>query len=140
MVLFLVSVNLRGIQLDFCNVRLSALATAGFFCYHTSMENQESIMQLADFDWKPHPAGFQAVGLFPNNFGCSVIPELDSVTYEVAILRHENGIRSHVDYNSGLTGDVFRCLTVDEVHAVIAQARNLEAGTFVYDEPELISE
>ena len=94
-------------------------------------------MQLADFDWRPHPVGFQAVGLFENGFGVSVIPERDNVSYEVAILRHENGIRSHVDYNSGLTEDVFRWLTVDGVHDVIARARNLKPGTFVYTEPEV---
>jgi hypothetical protein len=89
-------------------------------------------MQLVDFDFRPHPAGFQAVGLFENGFGCSVIPERDNMHYEVAILRHENGIRSHVDYNSGLTEDVFRHLSVDEVYDVIARARNLKPGTFVY--------
>ena len=88
-------------------------------------------MQLTDFDFRPHPAGFQAVGLFPNGFGCSVIPEADGVHYEVAILRHKEGRHSHVDYNSGLTQDVFRFLTVDDVHDVIAKARNLNPGTFV---------
>jgi hypothetical protein len=92
-------------------------------------------MQLVDFDFRPHPAGFQAVGLFENGFGCSVIPEADNVHYEVAILRHKEGKHSHVDYNSGLTEDVFRYLSVDDVHNVIARARNLERGTFVYTEP-----
>jgi hypothetical protein len=94
-------------------------------------------MQLADFEFRPHKLGFQAVGLFPNNFGVSVIPESDQKHYEVAILRHQNGKHSHVDYNSGLTKDVFRYLTVDSVHDVIAVTRNLKAGTFVYDEPEM---
>ena len=91
-------------------------------------------MQLVDFDFRPHYAGFQAVGLFENGFGCSVIPESDNVHYEVAILRHKEGKHSHVDYNSGLTEDVFRWLTVDGVHSVIARARNLKPGTFVYTE------
>jgi hypothetical protein len=86
-------------------------------------------MQLCDFDWRPHPAGFQAVGLFDNDFGCSVIPEPDGVHYEVAILRHKNGKHSHVCYDSGLTDDVLRWLTVDQVHNVIARARNLKEGT-----------
>jgi len=94
-------------------------------------------MQLVDFDFRPHYAGFQAVGLFENGFGCSVIPERDNVHYEVAVLRHKEGKHSHVDYNSGLTEDVFRYLSVDEVHSVIARARNLERGTFVYTEPEV---
>jgi hypothetical protein len=96
------------------------------------MKNIESIMQLQDFDFRPHPAGFQAVGLFPNNFGVSVIPEANNIHYEVAVLRHKEGKHSHVDYNSGLTDDVFRFLNVDEVHYVIGRARNLEPGTFVY--------
>jgi len=86
-------------------------------------------MQLCDFDWRPHPAGFQAVGLFDNNFGCSVIPEPDGRHYEVAILRHKEGKHSHVCYDSGLTSDVFRWLSVDDVHDIIARARNLKEGT-----------
>jgi len=86
-------------------------------------------MQLADFDFRKHPAGFQAVGLFENGFGCSVIPEPDNVHYEVAILRHKSGKHSHVCYDSGLTDDVFRWLNVDDVHAVIARTRNLKEGT-----------
>jgi hypothetical protein len=93
--------------------------------------------QLTDFEFRPHRAGFQAVGLFDNGFGCSVIPEIDNVHYEVAILRHQDRKHSRVDYNSGLTRDVFRYLTVDSVHDVIAVARNLKEGTFVYDEPEM---
>ena len=89
-------------------------------------------MQLQDFDFRKHLAGFQAVGLFENNFGVSVIPERDNVSYEVAVLRHKEGKHSHVDYNSGLTEDVFRHLSVDEVHSVIARVRNLKPGTFVY--------
>jgi hypothetical protein len=86
-------------------------------------------MQLCDFDWRPHPAGFQAVGLFENGFGISVIPEPDNAHYEIAVLRHKNGKHSHVCYDSGLTDDVLRWLTVDQVHSVIARARNLKAGT-----------
>jgi hypothetical protein len=86
-------------------------------------------MQLADFDFRKHPAGFQAVGLFPNNFGISVIPEVDNIHYEVAVLRHKEGRHSHVCYDSGLTDDVFRWLNVDDVHDVIARARNLKAGS-----------
>jgi hypothetical protein len=97
-------------------------------------------MQLANFDFRPHRAGFQAVGLFENGFGCSVIPESDQIHYEVAILSHKEGKHSHVCYTSGLTNDVFRYLTVDSVHDIIAVTRNLKPGTFVYDEPELISQ
>ena len=93
-------------------------------------------MQLADFDFRPHRAGFQAVGLFENGFGVSVIPESDNIHYEVAILEHKNGKHSHVCYTSGLTNDVFRHLTVDSVHDVIAVARNLKEGTRVLDHVE----
>ena len=86
-------------------------------------------MQLCDFDWRKHPAGFQATGLFENGFGCSVIPEPDGVHYEVAILRHREGKHSHVCYDSGLTDDVFRWLKVDDVHDIIAHARNLKVGS-----------
>ena len=86
-------------------------------------------MQLCDFDWRPHPAGFQAVGLFENGFGISVIPEPDNAHYEIAVLRHKNGKHSHVCYDGGLTDDVLRWLTVDQVHSVIARARNLKEGT-----------
>ena len=86
-------------------------------------------MQLCDFDWRPHPAGFQAVGLFENGFGISVIPEPDNAHYEIAVLRHKNGKHSHVCYDSGLSDDVLRWLTVDQVHNVIARARNLKEGT-----------
>jgi hypothetical protein len=94
-------------------------------------------MQLADFDFRPHRAGFQAVGLFDNGFGCSIIPERDNVSYEVAILQHDNGKRATICPTSGLTDDVFRYLDVKDVHAVVFKTRNLNKGTFVYDEPEV---
>jgi hypothetical protein len=86
-------------------------------------------MQLADFDFRPHRAGFQAVGLFENGFGCSVIPESDNIHYEVAILEHKNGKHSHVCYCSGITDDVLRYLSVDDVHDIIARVRNLQPIT-----------
>jgi hypothetical protein len=93
-------------------------------------------MQLADFDFRPHCAGFQAVGLFENGFGCSVIPESDGMHYEVAILEHKNGNHSHLCYTSGLTNDVFRYLSVDSVHDVISVTRNLKPGTRVTGDVE----
>jgi hypothetical protein len=85
-------------------------------------------MQLCDFDWRKHPAGFQAVGLFENGFGVSIIPEADNIHYEIAILRHKSRSHSYLCYDSGLTDDVLRWLTVDQVHSVIARARNLKEG------------
>jgi hypothetical protein len=103
------------------------------------MEKTQEITfgQLTDFDFRPHRAGFQAVGLFENGFGCSIIPEADQQRYEVAIMQHDNGKRATICVTSGLTNDVFRYLTVDSVHDVIAVTRNLKPGTFVYDEPEV---
>lgn len=140
-------------------VRLSALASAGALCYHTSMKikkfagaagaknemlaeqqaNTQSVNlgQLTDFEFRPHKFGFQAVGLFPNNFGVSVIPETDREHYEVAILQHDNGKRVTICVTSGLTNDVFRFLSRDSVHDVIAVTRNLKPGTFIYNEPEI---
>jgi len=87
--------------------------------------------QLGDFEWSPHPAGFQARGYFSNNFGISVIPESDLRHYEVAILRHENGAKCHICYDSGLCDDVFRYASVDNVHSIIMRVRNLREGTRV---------
>ncbi len=140
-----------------CKVRLSALASAGVSCYITSMKNsggaagaknemlaeqqdntqKVNLGQLTDFDFRPHRAGFQAVGLFPNNFGVSVIPETDQKHYEVAILQHDDGKRATICVTSGITNDVLRFLSRDSVHDVIAVTRNLKPGTFVYDEPEV---
>ena len=83
------------------------------------------------FEFRPHKAGFQAVALFENSFGMSVIPESDGCSYEVAILRHENGNRSHLCYDSGLTDDTFRYLNEDDVYRVMLRAQNLKAGTKV---------
>jgi hypothetical protein len=84
-------------------------------------------MQLGDFDFVKHPAGFQARKLFDNGFGASIIPESDGVHYEIAILRHNNGKHARLCYDSGLTDDVIRYATVDEVHEVIFRARNLRS-------------
>lgn len=89
------------------------------------------MIDLKEFNFQPHRAGFQAIGLFSNGFGVSVIPEADQQHYEVAVLEHENENRSHVCYTSGLTFDVFRNLTVEEVHAVVDKVRDLIEGTRV---------
>lgn len=112
-------------------VRFSLLVVFAEGCYVRNMDKELSVMQLQDFEFRKHPAGFQAVSLFDNGFGCSVIPESDGVHYEVAILEHEDKVRSHLCYTSGLTDDVFRYLTVDDVHRVVMRARNLKEGTKV---------
>jgi hypothetical protein len=89
------------------------------------------VIDLKEFDFYPHEAGFRAIGLFPNNFGVSVIPEADQQHYEVAVLEHNGKGHSGLCYTSGLTYDVFRNLTVDQVHAVVDKVRNLIEGTRV---------
>lgn len=89
------------------------------------------MIELQGFEFRKHPAGFQAVSLFDNGFGVSVIPESDGLHYEVAILRHSDKVRSHICYDSGLTDDVCRYLTVDDVHNLIFRVRNLKEGTKV---------
>ena len=86
------------------------------------------MIDLKEFDFYPHEAGFRAIALFPNNFGVSVIPEADQQSYEVAVLVHNDKGHSQICYTSGLTFDVFRGLTVAEVHAVVEQVRNLIEG------------
>jgi len=80
---------------------------------------------IEDLKFQSHPAGYQAIGLFENGWGVSVVPESDMVHYEVAIMQHENGIHSHITYESGLTDDVLRYLTHENVSEVIAQAQSL---------------
>lgn len=89
------------------------------------------MVMFQGFDFRKHPAGFQAVAMFDNGFGVSVIPEPDMQHYEVAILRHTDKVKSHICYDSGLTDDVFRYLTRDDVHNLIMRARNLKEGTKV---------
>jgi hypothetical protein len=84
------------------------------------------MIDLKEFDFRSHPAGFQAVAHFENGWGVSILPEANMVSYEVAILRHDNGNFSHVSYESGITEDVLRYLTRDQVHDVVSQARNLK--------------
>ena len=82
-------------------------------------------MRIEDMEFRKHPAGFQAVAHFENGWGVSILPEADYRSYEVAVLRHENGIHSHVTYESGLTDDVFRYLNRDSVHDVVFRVQNL---------------
>lgn len=87
--------------------------------------NMDLMGQLEGFEFKKHRAGFQAVALFDNGYGCSIIPESDFVNYEVAILKHENGIHSRMCYDSGLADDVLRWCDVDSVHHIVFKIRNL---------------
>jgi hypothetical protein len=77
-------------------------------------------MNLSDCTFYKHPAGFQATVRFENAYGLSIIPESDGEHYEVAILKD-----GHITYDSGLTEDVFRFVTVDSVDDIAAVARSL---------------
>ena len=83
-------------------------------------------MKIDDFDFVPHHSGFQARKLFDNGYGLSVLPEIDGQTYEVAILAHKGGKRPHICYDSGLTTDVFRYLSAEEVRDLIEKTQTLE--------------
>jgi hypothetical protein len=86
----------------------------------------ENPFSAGDFEFRPHFQGFQAVAKFDNGFGVSVIPEVDQLNYEVAVLRD-----GKLCYDSGLTEDVVRHLTVNDVHNFVHCVKNLEAGTKV---------
>ena len=67
-----------------------------------------------------HPFGFRGYIDFPNGYGLSIVPESDGKTYEVAVMR--NG---KLCYDSKITADVLRYLTVDSIRDVAAVAANL---------------
>jgi len=77
-------------------------------------------MNLSELTFHKHLAGFQATVRFENSYGLSIIPESDGATYEVAILKD-----GHITYESGLTEDVFRYVTVDSVDDIATVARSL---------------
>lgn len=77
-------------------------------------------MNLSDCTFYRHRAGFQAVASFDNGYGLSILPESDGATYEVAVLKNGS-----ITYESGLTEDVFRYVTVDSVDDIAAVARCL---------------
>ena len=67
-------------------------------------------MNLSDLTFRKHPAGFQATAQFPNGFGLSIVPEADGVSYEIAVFRD-----GKITYTSGITRDVIRHASVDDV-------------------------
>ena len=83
-------------------------------------EKVENPFSASDFEFRPHRLGFQARATFENEFGVSVIPEADQLSYEVAILR-----KGKLCYDSGLNTDVFRFQTVSNVHDIVRQVRSL---------------
>ncbi len=82
-------------------------------------------MRLADLTIYKHPAGFQAKALFDNGWGVSVLPELDGETYELAVLRHYDGKKVHLTYESGVTEDVIRYVTVNAIDSLVERIKSL---------------
>jgi len=76
-------------------------------------------MNLSELTFHKHPAGFQAVAKFLNGYGFSIIPESDGEHYEVAVL-----FNGAITYDSGLTNDVLRYVTVDSIDDLAAVARS----------------
>lgn len=81
--------------------------------------------KIEDFEFVQHRTGFQARKLFDNGYGASIIPEADGKTYELAVLRHYNGKKTHISYDSGLTTDVIRYAEVNEIHDLVELIRGL---------------
>jgi hypothetical protein len=77
-------------------------------------------MNLSELTFHKHPAGFQAVARFENSYGLSIVPESNGEHYEVAVL-----FNGRLCYDSGLTKDVFRYVTVDSIDDLAAVARSL---------------
>jgi hypothetical protein len=83
-------------------------------------ETMENPFYGNNFEFHGHFRGFRACAAFENEFGVSVIPEADQLSYEVAILR-----KGKLCYDSGLSEDVFRFQTVSDVHNIVRQVRSL---------------
>lgn len=85
-------------------------------------------MRLNDLSVFPHFRGAQYRQLFENGYGISVIPEIgpsEEPLYEVAVLKHTDGKRSHLYYESEITSDVVRFCTENAVDTLIERIRNL---------------
>ena len=82
-------------------------------------------MEFDNLTIQPHFRGKMRHGLFDNGYGVSVIPEEDGVTYELAVLRHSNGNRQQLSYDTPVTDDVVRYATVNAINTLIDRVRNL---------------
>jgi hypothetical protein len=70
--------------------------------------------------FSPHYPGTRAHVTFPNGYGLSIVPEYDGEHFEVAVL-----FNGKLCYDSGITEDVLRYVTVDSVNDLAAVAANL---------------
>jgi len=83
-------------------------------------------MNLTNQDWKENKAtktrSFRL--MFPNSYGVSVLEEQTEGEYEVAILK-ESSNKVNLCYDSGLTEDVFRYLSEEEVIDLVEGVKSL---------------
>jgi len=83
-------------------------------------------MNLMNQDWEENKAtktrSFRL--MFPNSYGVSVLEEQTEGEYEVAILK-ESSKKVNLCYDSGLTEDVFRYLSEEEVIDLVEGVKSL---------------
>ena len=83
-------------------------------------------MNLTNQDWRENKAtktrSFRL--MFPNSYGVSVLEEQTEGEYEVAILK-ESSNKVGLCYDSGLTKDVFRYLSEEEVIDLVEGVKSL---------------
>jgi hypothetical protein len=81
---------------------------------------------MTNQDWKENKAtktrSFRL--MFPNSYGVSVLEEQTGAAYEVAILKKSSNTVA-LCYDSGLTEDVFRYLSEEEVIDLIEGVKGL---------------
>ena len=91
-------------------------------------------MTFNDLEFRPHSGmpGIQAVVLFDNSYGASVIKGSSSYggsqgLYELAVIKikEEDGSRWDLCYDSGLTEDVEGYLTEDDVTSFLQRIEAL---------------
>jgi hypothetical protein len=90
-------------------------------------------MNFNEQNWVEHKAtktrSFRL--MFPNDYGISVLAEQTEGLYEVAILkRQSDGIK--LCYESGLTEDVFRYLSEEEVILLSKKVESLQKKSLRY--------
>lgn len=83
-------------------------------------------MNLTNQDWRENKAtktrSFRL--MFPNSYGVSVLEEQTEGEYEVAILK-ESSNKVNLCYDSGLSEDVFRYLSEEEVIDLVEGVKGL---------------